>query len=95
MSAAAVRLSRNPRTAMGGLHPPAIAAGGKTAGSIRQGERAEAPAGPGRHALRLEPSGLLRSPDRSSGVTGGQAAGFSCRSPRLVKPGLWVSLRRE
>ena len=69
MSAAAVRLSRNSRTAMGGFHPWTIVAGGKTAGPIKQGERAEAPAGPGRHTLRPR--------------------------PRLVKPGLWVSLRRE
>ena len=37
MSAAAVRLSRNSRTAMGGFHPWTIVAGGKTAGSIKQG----------------------------------------------------------
>jgi hypothetical protein len=72
-----------------------IVAGGKTVGSVKQGERAEAPAGTGCHALRLEPSGLMRSPDWSCGVVGGQVAGFACRSPRLVKPGLWVSLRRE
>jgi hypothetical protein len=80
---------------MGGFHPLTIVADGKTAGSVRQGERAESPAGPGRHAVRLEPPGLMRSSDRSSGVAGGQVAGFSCRSPRFVKPGLWISLRRE
>jgi hypothetical protein len=73
MSAAAVGLSRNSRTAMGGFHPPTIAAGGKTAGSVKQGTRAEAPAGPGRHTLRLEPSWLMRSP--GPGLRGRRRAG--------------------
>jgi hypothetical protein len=37
----------------------------------------------------------MRSPGRSSGVAGGQVAGCFCRSPRFIKPGLWISLRRE
>jgi hypothetical protein len=69
MSAAAAGLSRNPRTAMGGFHPPAIVAGGKTAALHQAGGAGRGAGRPGCHALRPR--------------------------PRLVKPGLWVSLRRE
>ena len=85
--------ARNWRMAMGGFHPRTIVVDEKTAGSIKQGERVELPLDPGRHTLRLESSGLMRSPGRSFEVAGGQLAGFSCR-PRpfgaLTVPSCWL-----
>ena len=64
--------ARNWRMAMGGFHPRTMVVDGKTAGSIKQGERIELPADPGRHTLRLESSGLMRSPGRSFEAAAGR-----------------------
>jgi hypothetical protein len=52
MSAAAVGLSRNSQTGAGGFRPCTIAVNGKAHGSVKQGERAGAPAGLRLHPLR-------------------------------------------
>jgi hypothetical protein len=76
----AVRFSRNWRMVTGGFRRRTIVVDGKKAGSIKQGERAGLPVDPGRHALRLGSSGLMRRPGRSFEIAGGHVAGSSCRS---------------
>ena len=98
MSAAAIRLTRNSRFAMGGLRPWKVVIDGSVAGSIAHGEQIELPVDPGHHSLHLESSGPLRSPERSFEVGGGQVAGFSCRSRpfgALVVPSLPVALLKH
>jgi hypothetical protein len=71
MNAAAIRLTRNGRFAMGGMRPWKVVIDGKVAGSIAHGEQIELPVDPGQHSLHLESSRPLRSPERSFEVREG------------------------
>jgi hypothetical protein len=75
---------------------------GVVVGSVAAKEAVEIAVAPGHHALRLGAS-RHRSVERSFDVAAGEVVAFSCNGPRiwpqllaaLVKPDLWISLRRE
>jgi hypothetical protein len=79
-----------------------IAIDGIVVGSIANKETVEVEVAPGHHILRLG-SGRHRSVERSFDVAQDEVAGFGCNGPRfwplllaaLVKPDLWITLRRE
>jgi hypothetical protein len=79
-----------------------IAIDGVVVGSIANKEVVEVAVAPGHHTLRLG-SGRHRSAERTFEAAQDESAGFSCHGPRfwpmlvaaLVKPDLWISLRRE
>jgi len=79
-----------------------IAIDGTVVGSIATKETVEVSVEPGHHTLRLG-SGRHRSAERSFDVGKDEVVGFGCHGPRiwpmlvaaLVKPDLWISLRRE
>jgi hypothetical protein len=79
-----------------------IAIDGVVVGSIANKETVEVSVEPGHHTLRLG-SGRHRSAERSFDVVQEAVVGFRCHGPRiwpmlvaaLVKPDLWISLRRE
>ena len=70
-------------------------------GSIANRETVEVAVAPGHHTLRLG-SGRHRSAERSFDLAQDEVAGFTCYGPRfwpvllaaLVKPDLWITLRR-
>jgi hypothetical protein len=70
-------------------------------GSIANKETVDVAVEPGHHTLRLG-SGRHRSAERSLDVAQDEVASFSCYGPRfwpqllaaLVKPDLWITLRR-
>jgi hypothetical protein len=76
---------------------------GTTAGSIDRQETVELPIEPGHHTLRVKRSDRFASRERSFDAADGQHVRFWCRSQliwpmyvaSLVKPDLWISLRRE
>ncbi|HJY59371.1 MAG TPA: hypothetical protein VJ418_23575 [Streptosporangiaceae bacterium] len=76
---------------------------GTTAGSINQKETVELPVEPGHHTLRVRGSGRFGSPEGSFDAADDQEIRFFCPSARywplmlaaLVKPDLWITLRRE
>jgi hypothetical protein len=78
-----------------------IAIDGTVVGSIASKETVEVSVEPGHHTLRLS-SGRHRSGERSFDVAPDEVVGFRCHGPRvwpmlvaaLVKPDLWISLRR-
>jgi hypothetical protein len=78
-----------------------IAIDGIVVGSIANKETVEVAVEPGHHTLRLG-SGRHRSVERAFDLAQDEVAGFSCYGPRfwplllaaLVKPDLWITLRR-
>jgi hypothetical protein len=80
-----------------------ILLGGTAAGSIDRKETVELPVEPGHHTLRVERSQRFLSPERSFDAADGQEIRFFCHSARywplmlaaIVKPDLWITLRRE
>lgn len=79
-----------------------IAIDGIVVGSIADKETVEVAVEPGHRTVRLG-SGRHRSAERSFDVAPGEVVSFRCNGPRiwplllaaLVKPDLWISLRRE
>jgi hypothetical protein len=79
-----------------------IAIDGTVVGAIANKETVEVSVEPGHHALRLG-AGRRRSPERLFDVAQDEVVGFRCHGPRiwpmlvaaLVKPDLWISLRRD
>jgi hypothetical protein len=87
----------------GGNKPMTIAIDGTAVGTLAPKETVEVAVAPGHHTLRLE-QGRHRSPERSFDVAPDEVVSFYCHGPRygwpqllaaLVKPDLWISLRRE
>jgi hypothetical protein len=78
-----------------------IAIDGTVVGSIANKETIEVSVEPGHHELQLG-SGRHRSPERSFDIAQDEVVGFRCHGPKiwpvlvaaLVKPDLWISLRR-
>ena len=76
---------------------------GTAVGSIDPKQTVELPVEPGHHTLRVERSERFLSRERSFDVADEQAVSFWCRSQllwpmyvaSLIKPDLWISLRRE
>jgi hypothetical protein len=74
---------------------------GDVVGSIASKKTVELPVEPGRHTLHLS-SRRHSSPQRSFEAADGQVVSFWCRAARvwpmylaaLVKPELWISLKR-
>ena len=76
---------------------------GTAAGSIDRKETVELPVEPGHHTLRVKRSERFGSPERSFDAADEQEIRFFCHSARywplmvaaIVKPDLWITLRRE
>jgi hypothetical protein len=76
---------------------------GTAAGSIDQKETVELPVEPGHHTLRVKGSGRFGSHERSFDASDEQEIRFFCHSAwywplmlaAIVKPDLWITLRRE
>jgi hypothetical protein len=76
---------------------------GTAVGSIDRRETVELPVEPGHHTLRVKQSERFASPERSFDAADEQVTRFSCHSARywplmlasLIKPDLWISLRRD
>jgi hypothetical protein len=76
---------------------------GTAAGSIDRKETVELPVEPGHHTLRVKRSERFLSPGRSFDAADEQEIRFFCHSARywplmlaaIVKPDLWITLRRE
>jgi hypothetical protein len=76
---------------------------GTEAGSIDRQQVVELPVEPGHHTLRVKRSERFLSRERSFDAADEQVVRFSCRSQlmwpmyiaSLIRPDLWISLRRE
>jgi hypothetical protein len=76
---------------------------GTAAGSIDRKETVELPVEPGHHTLRVKRSERFGSPERSLDASDEQEIRFFCHGARywplmlaaIIKPDLWVTLRRE
>ena len=76
---------------------------GTIASSIDRQQTVELPVEPGHHTLRVKRSERFLSPERSFDAADEQVVSFWCRSQllwpmyvaSLIKPDLWISLRRE
>ena len=87
----------------GGNKPYTIAIDGVPVGTLAPRETVDVAVEPGHHSLRLS-QGRHLSPERFFDVAQDEVVTFSCHGPRygwpqlvagLVKPDLWISLRRE
>jgi hypothetical protein len=76
---------------------------GTAVGSIDPKQTVELPVEPGHHTLRVKRSERFLSRERSFDAADEQVVSFWCRSQllwpmyvaSLIKPDLWISLRRE
>ena len=76
---------------------------GTDAGSIDAKQTVELPVEPGHHTLRVKRSERFLSRERSFDAADEQVVRFSCHSQflwpmyiaSLIKPDLWITLRRE
>jgi hypothetical protein len=87
----------------GGNKPMTIAIDGIAVGEVESRETVDVAVAPGHHTLQLK-QGRHRSPARSFDVAAQETVNFYCHGPRygwpqllagLVKPDLWISLKRE
>jgi hypothetical protein len=87
----------------GGNKPFTIAIDGIAVGTLAPKETVEVAVEPGHHTLRLIESRRV-SPERTFDVAQDEVVSFYCHGPRygwpqllaaLVKPDLWISLRRK
>ncbi len=105
MGEATIRLSRAASySPLLGMESYDIAVDGTMVGAIKAGETVEIAVTPGRHSLRLRGRGRNRSPLRALEVGDGEVVRYRCHGPRygpphivaaLIKPDLWISLRRD
>lgn len=76
---------------------------GIVAGSVGKRQTVEIPVEPGRHRLRVRSSPRFASSERSFEAGDEHVVSFHCHSQRywplilasLIKPDLWITLRRE
>jgi hypothetical protein len=96
-------LDRRTALVVGGNEPWTIVIDGTAVGAVARQETVEVAVAPGHHTLRLR-QGRQLSPEQSFDVAQDEVVGFYCHGPRygwpqllaaLVKPDLWISLRRE
>jgi hypothetical protein len=97
-------LSGTGGAALGGANNPmTITIDGSAVGALAPKETVEVAVAPGHHMLRLS-QGRHLSPERPFDVAQGGVVAFYCHGPRygwpqllagLVKPDLWIALRRE
>jgi len=87
---------------VGGNKPMTIAIDGIAVGEVEPSETVDVAVAPGHHTLQLR-QGRHRSPARSFDVAAQETVSFYCHGPRygwpqllaaLVKPDLWISLKR-
>jgi hypothetical protein len=87
----------------GANKPYTIAIDGTAVGAVAPKETVEVAVEPGHHTLRLG-QGRHLSPERPFDVAEDEVVSFFCHGPRhgwpqilaaLVKPDLWITLRRE
>ncbi len=105
MGEATIRLSRAASySPLLGMETYNISIDGRVVGAIKAGETVEVSVPPGRHSLRLLGGGRNRSPLRSLEVAENSVVSYRCHGPRygpphivaaLIKPDLWISLRRS
>ena len=104
MGEATIRLTRAASLSpLLGMETYDIAVDGRTVGSISAGETVEVSVAAGRHSLQLLGRGRNRSPLRSLEIAEDEVLSYQCHGPRygpphvlaaLIKPDLWISLRR-
>jgi hypothetical protein len=76
---------------------------GTDVGSVDRQQTVELPVEPGHHTLRVKSSERFLSPERSFNAEDDQVVRFQCHSQllwpmylaALIKPDLWISLRRD
>jgi len=105
MGEATIRLARAASLSpLLGMEVWSISIDGRVVGAIKAGETVEVLVAPGRHRLRLQGRGRNRSPLRALELGEDEVVSYRCHGPRfgpphvvaaLVKPDLWISLRRE
>ena len=105
MGEATIRLSRAPSySPLLGMEIYNIAVDGRVVGAIKAGETVDVSVTPGRHSVRLLGGGRNRSPLRSLEVAEDAVVSYRCHGPRygpphivaaLIKPDLWITLKRE
>lgn len=81
-----------------------ISIDGRVVGALAPGETVEVSVTPGRHSLRLLGGGRNRSPLRTVDLVEDEVVTYRCHGPRyglpnvvaaLIKPDLWITLRRS
>jgi hypothetical protein len=105
MGEATIRLSRAASLSpLLGMEAYNISIDGRVVGAIAAGETVEVSVTPGRHSLLLRGRGRNRSPLRALEVAEDAVESYRCHGPRygpphvvaaLIKPDLWISLKRE
>ncbi len=105
MGEGTIRLSRAASySPLLGMETYNISVDDKVVGAIKAGETVELVVTPGRHSLRLLGQGRNRSPLRTFEVVEDEVVSYHCHGPRygpltivvpLIKPDLWISLKRE
>ena len=105
MGQATIRLSRaGSLSPLLGMETWNISIDGRVVGAIVAGETVEVSVTPGRHSLLLRGRGRNRSPLRAFEVAEDEVVSYRCHGPRygpphivaaLIKPDLWISLRRS
>ena len=105
MGEATIRLSRAASLSpLLGMETWNISIDGRVVGAIAAGETVEVSVTPGRHSLLLRGRGRNRSPLRAVEVAEDEVVSYRCHGPRycplnvvaaLIKPDLWITLKRE
>lgn len=105
MGEGTIRLSRaGSASPLLGMETWNITVDGRVVGAIAAGETVEVGVSPGRHSLLLRGRGRNRSPLRAVEVAENEVVNYRCHGPRygpphvlaaLIKPDLWITLRRE
>jgi len=105
MGEAIIRLSRAASASpLLGMEIYNISVDGRVVGTVASGETVEVSVTPGRHSLLLRGRGRNRSPLRAVELAEDEVVSYRCHGPRygpphivaaLIKPDLWITLRRS
>jgi hypothetical protein len=105
MGEAIIRLSRAASASpLLGMEIYNISVDGRVVGTVASGETVEVSVTPGRHSLLLRGRGRNRSPLRAVELAEDGVVSYRCHGPRygpphivaaLIKPDLWITLRRS
>lgn len=104
MGDATIRLSRAASySPLLGMESYNISIDGTVVGAVAAGETVDVSVTPGRHSLLLRGRGRNRSPVRAVELAEDEVVSYQCHGPRygpphilaaLIKPDLWISLKR-
>ena len=105
MGEATIRLSRAASASpLLGMETYNISVDGRVVGAIAAGETVEVSVTPGEHSLHLRGRGRNRSPVRACELAEDEVVTYHCHGPRygpphlvaaLIKPDLWITLKRS